>query len=108
MTKILLAGAAMMALATPSFAITAKEICTTIADDGAYIMGVRQRGEKMVNVLDHINWMKYQDTPVEGLEIEMAGWAWREPIATTPIGRRAQVSNFSANVYAGCMKAMTR
>lgn len=111
MTKTILGAVAALAIAgtaVPASAMSNREFCTILADDAAYIMGVRQRGEKMTGVLDAMNWRKYSDTPLEDLPIELASLAWYEPIGRSAHQRRQIISSFAQDAYSACMKSFGR
>ena len=103
MIKAMILSAAMLGLtAAQSVASPPRELCKTVSDDAAYIMGVRQRGEPMTSILDNINWMKYRRLDSD-LHIQMTSLAWDYPIQRSSRGRQLAVQEFAENMYNFCM-----
>ena len=100
MTGAVLAAAPAIAAPVPA------EFCRIVADDSAYIMGVRQRGEPMASIEHAINWQKYDTDPVlRELAIMLMALAWEVPIQGSSQERQAASAEFARINFEACRKA---
>ena len=105
---------AAVAAATATLTIPAQadspvaDICQVLADDGAKIMGARQRGDTRQGAIRLTDWNKYEDTQFEGLETQftMVELAWDEPIHRTSAERQESVGEFAHDIFIGCSEGV--
>ena len=65
----LIAAAGMISATSANSAAFPPEFCRIVADDSAYVMSVRQRGQPMESVGAAINWQKYDQSVFRDLLI---------------------------------------
>ena len=101
----LIAAAGMISATSANSAAFPPEFCRIVADDSAYVMSVRQRGQPMESVGAAINWQKYDQSVFRDLLIGIMADAWSRPIERSSQEKQAAVSEFARSNFDACRRA---